>query len=69
MCEIGYHVCDTCQEEYRCKQPNSECAAFNEYPSTCDKCEFWAEEFYREQNKEERLKWERNEWEKQFGFK
>lgn len=68
MCEIGYHHCSVCQEEYKCDQLNSECPVMNHYETPCEKCEWWVEEERKDADKQERLKWERQEWEREHTF-
>jgi len=68
MCQLGFHNCPECGEEYKCDQPNSECPTLNGYNNPCEKCEYWAEESLRERDRDERRKWEQEQWEREYGI-
>ena len=63
MCELGYHVCPDCGEEFKCTQSDSECPALVGYEEPCAKCEWWMEQVHSEQEKHDRMMWEREQWE------
>ena len=68
MCELGFHNCPACQEEYKCDQPNSECPTMNHYDGPCNKCEYWIDESEREAEREEERNWQRAQWIKDHGW-
>lgn len=69
MCELAYHNCPTCHEEYRCDQHNTECPVYNGFDEVCGKCEHWIDEERRDMEREERLKYERDQWIEEYGWK
>lgn len=62
MCSLGFHNCQSCGEEYKCDQPNSECPVYNHYETPCQKCEYWDEMARQEQQYDEDRAKERDEW-------
>lgn len=62
MCDIGFHNCPECGEEYKCRQSNSECPVKNNYDGPCEKCEWWMEEERKEHDRYQRMLEERQEW-------
>lgn len=68
MCELSFHHCPTCGEEYRCNQQNSECPVMNHYDGPCQKCDFWSEESRKDSEREDRDKWERERWISEHGY-
>lgn len=68
MCELAYHNCPVCGEEYRCTQANSECPVMNHYDGPCAKCDFYEEQAREEHEKELEREWQQEEWIKDHGW-
>lgn len=69
MCDLAWHNCAECGEEYPCKQPNSDCQVLQGYgPDTCGHCLFWQDEFERDIEREQQRKDAAQRWLEENGF-
>jgi hypothetical protein len=67
MCDLGFHICSACGEEYKCDQHNSECPVLDHDTTPCAKCEWWIGEEHKENERYQRMMQERKEWEREHG--
>jgi hypothetical protein len=49
MCDLKYHICPTCEDEYPCEWPDNICPVLQQEYARCDECLESCDEYdYRE---------------------